>query len=1055
MRPSSIDRVRAAVVTIFFFSGVSGLVYQVVWVRELSRIFGNTIHSAALVTGVFMGGLGTGSYVLGRWSDRRYRTDPAHPLRAYAHAELAIGALGLFFAVLLPRLTALSAAFSAYRVDARGFHALSPASHLVRYAVAIVTVAPATFLMGGTLTLLIRFLVGREVGAAGLRIGLLYGLNTAGAALGALLTDFLLVPRLGVLGAQLFAVALNLLAGTAVLALARRVPTDHAPVPDAPDAPLSASLNAAARRTVALTSAALLLSGFAAMGLEIVWFRYLSQILGELRGVFSLLLAVILVGIWLGSMAAGGLHRRLGRPVLLFVVGQALFALTTAALLGLCDHAGLAARASDAARETFLAASPAGRTLLELGFNLRSIALLVLVPAVFMGAAFPLANAAAQQAEASVARRAGALYLANTAGNVLGSALVGFALLPAVGIQTTTLILLAATAAAAVTLAACALPPRLSLRPSPATAIYALAFGALALAVGGFAMLPAGTLLRPSLPGTEGGAQTVLSVSEGLDETVAIADIPGYRTSLMTNGHSMSADSPVARRYMHAFAHLPLLSLERPERALVICFGTGNTLYAASLHPSMTRLDVADLSRHVLEQAPWFRATNHDVLADPRVSVFVNDGRHHLLMTPPGTYDLVTLEPPPIAFAGVSSLYSREFYALARSRLRPGGYLTQWLPGYQLGGDAVLSMVRAFLDVFPETVLLSGDADELILMGTTGPTLALDPLTLARRLRERPAVQADLDSLDLGTLTELAGTFAASRATLDAATAGVPALVDDRPSIEHVRLSRLGTLAADRMPASLFDVSHLDAFCPSCLATLPDLAPYLRVLGRVYAGDWFLSHHARGTAPPTDAAIQSTVAASPYLQSLYGGEATAARRVARALLDRGEADEAVHTLLYAVHEGGPDPVVLEELGRAALDAAEVPSAVEALARSLGQDDRRPSAHFAFAQALGLLGQRAQAIHEYRLGLGLDPEDADAHFKLGVMLSAAGEKPAGEAELDAALALDPLHPRANLVLCRRAAAEGRLAEARAHCEVASTLGVPIPPELTAKLASPAP
>ena len=128
---------------------------------------------------------------------------------------------------------------------------------------------------------------------------------------------------------------------------------------------------------------------------------------------------------------------------------------------------------------------------------------------------------------------------------------------------------------------------------------------------------------------------------------------------------------------MRALVHIPLLSMPSPQRVLVIGFGVGNTTHAATLHPSVQQVDIADLSQHVLEHASYFRETNGGVLEDPRVKVFVNDGRQHLQMQPEGTYDLVTLEPPPIAYAGVGSLYSREFYTLARSRLKPGGYLTQ------------------------------------------------------------------------------------------------------------------------------------------------------------------------------------------------------------------------------------------------------------------------------------------------------------------------------------------------------------------------------------------
>ena len=183
----------------------------------------------------------------------------------------------------------------------------------------------------------------------------------------------------------------------------------------------------------------------------------------------------------------------------------------------------------------------------------------------------------------------------------------------------------------------------------------------------------------------------------------------------------MSSTARLSQRYMRALAHIPLLMMENPASVLVIGFGVGNTTHAATLHPSVRVVDVADLSRSILEHASYFEDANHGVLTDPRVRVFVNDGRQHLQMQVDGTYDLITLEPPPISYAGVAALYSKEFYELARSRLTPHGYISQWLPTYQVPTATALSMIRAFVDVFPQAVLLSGAQADLLLVGTTGP----------------------------------------------------------------------------------------------------------------------------------------------------------------------------------------------------------------------------------------------------------------------------------------------------------------------------------------------
>ena len=299
-----------------------------------------------------------------------------------------------------------------------------------------------------------------------------------------------------------------------------------------------------------------------------------------------------------------------------------------------------------------------------------------------------------------------------------------------------------------------------------------------------------------------------------MNETIAVMEYPDLSRGLFTNGHSMSNNQIDAQRYMRGFSHIPLLIHERPRTAMVMCFGVGNTLHSALLHP-LERVDLVDLSEDVLEHAHWFAATNHDALRDPRVQVFVNDARQHLRMTPPESYDLITGEPPPITHAGVVALYSREFFALARSRLRPGGLISYWLPIRQATPDAARSLVRGFVDVFPDSVLLSGGRGELILLGRVGGPPQLDPEHVRARLAELPLVAKDLHDVYLGRLQELFSTFVASAETMRNATFSSPALTDDRPILEY---SAPSDSRVFNLPANLFDVSDAASWCPTCLA---------------------------------------------------------------------------------------------------------------------------------------------------------------------------------------------------------------------------------------------
>ena len=321
-------------------------------------------------------------------------------------------------------------------------------------------------------------------------------------------------------------------------------------------------------------------------------------------------------------------------------------------------------------------------------------------------------------------------------------------------------------------------------------------------------LLPSSFVITHALIPAIGG-QRQLTLVEGVNEVVTVMDDPGKGRMLYTNGYSMSSTTLTSQRYQRALAHIPLLAMDRPETALVIGFGVGNTTNAVTLHPTIRRVEIADLSRQVLDHAGYFKDANKDVLHDPRVVVYVDAWQTASPgMQKEGTYDLIALEPPPIALAGVGALYSREFYALARTRLTSKGYISQWLPAYQVPAETTLAMVRAFVDIFPQAVLLCGANQEMLLVGTRDSRIEIDPNRLAVALADAPAVQADLQRVGLGTITEMIGTFVGSPQTLRDASRGSRPVTDDLPMQEYGARSRLNS-GYRLLPASVFDVSFV------------------------------------------------------------------------------------------------------------------------------------------------------------------------------------------------------------------------------------------------------
>jgi spermidine synthase len=942
---------------LFFLSGLSGLIYQVVWVRVFGNVFGNTIYSASLVVAVFMLGLGAGSFIVGAWADRRYSSQPESLLRAYGIIELAVGMLGLGISLLLPHLDQISALVTAYSRDANGWYGLSTRSYFARAGVAVILLTPITLLMGGTLTLLIRHLIRSDLESGGWRIASLYAVNTAGAALGCLLTDVLLVPVAGLLRTQLVAVFFNVVAAVGAFFLARKrwgsVQADGVRPAKAGRYKSNGSVRLQpgvgpqplSPLAIPLTSLALAMSGFAAMGMEIVWFRHLSILLGGFRAVFSLLLTVILAGIGAGSIAAGFLSRRTARPAQWWMAAQGLFVALT--LLGMAAaDAGAIDQIVTADRASHIVESGLARALTELWFNARPILFEVGLPALLMGFSFPFANAMIQRAEHSVGRRAGVLYLSNTIGAVCGSLAAGFLLLPTFGMQGSATCLAVAAGLAVV--------PLYFVRENDAGRRVALtASVAIAgVAIGLWLVLPRAYVVARAVPLVDG--ERSVAMSEGLTEIITVIDAPARGRTLLTNGHPMSATTRLSQRYMRALAHIPLLIMDHPETVLVIGFGVGNTTHAATLHPSVRRVEVADLSRGILAHAGYFRDVNRDVLRDPRVVVYVNDGRQHLQMQPPSSYDLVALEPPPIGYAGVAALYSREFYALARTRLTPRGYISQWLPAYQVPAQTTLAMIRAFVDVFPQAVLISGSEAELLLIGSNNSRLEIDPERLAGALSSAPLAQADLRRLDFGTVREIVGSFVGSARTLTEATRDTAPVTDDRPTQEYGVMSLL--TYGEAVPDAVVDLGQVAAWCPKCFVDqkpvplAEGLDTYLALLGRAYGASAADVGRARSLAERRD----RIVFGSAYLGAIVPETAEVHNFLGIGLAANGRIDEGITEFRHAM--------------RLEPDSAQT--------------------HWHLGAALAYRGARDEAVEQLRLAVQLDPNNPQARHDLEVVLAAS-------------------------------------------------------------------
>jgi spermidine synthase len=770
---------------LFTLSGLTALVLETVFLRQLTWLFGSGATATTLVLAAFMAGLALGSAALGRVADRSTR-----PLRLYGLLELGAAATGAGLAWLLG---------SGREILIEPLRALGegPASRVAETLLAFVLVLVPSLLMGGTLPALSRLIIrdpARFVGS----LGRLYAVNTLGAAVGVFLAGFYLIEWLGVARSAWLAALLQAGVGVAALLLQSR----WGPMParsrsDGAGETLRPPLPTV--RAACLTAAGI--GGLAVLGYEVLWTRLLSLSLRSFTYSFSLMLAVFLLGLVLGAvlLATGG--GRIRRPVV---------------LLGWLQLAmGVYVATSVLWIPALLAPQRGGSFAAFLTHGALRAALIVLPPTILSGMALPLAARGFAGGLYRVGRDVGLVYAVNTSGAIGGALLAGLVLLPALGAPAALVVLAVANglAGALVLLA----PPRTAVR----SALAFLLAAACALPLLATSERFVEAFLRASRGSDKIGE--LLYFHEGANDTVAIVRkeygwIDAEAKSLITNGVAMSATVKPVWRYMALEGHLPVLLAGEPRSAIVIGVGTGITLGAVASHGRVNEIDALELSRGVLDGLPHFAAENMQSHEDPRVALIHEDGRRFLELTR-RSYDLVTLEPPPPIVAGSVHLYSLDFYRICLRRLRPGGVVAQWLPLHAQSLASARMTASTFLEAFPEVQLWLPSVRDAVLIGSAEPLrLDLDRLDAAYA---SPSTRRNLRRAYLETPEALLATYLLDRRGVERWADAAPLITDERPRMEFFK--NQGGNLDDRDIGTLLEPPQADWSWIAGLETRPEL----------------------------------------------------------------------------------------------------------------------------------------------------------------------------------------------------------------------------------------
>ncbi|WP_456733915.1 fused MFS/spermidine synthase [Bradyrhizobium sp. USDA 3364] len=787
------------VAALLFVSGAAALIYQVIWIKQLSLVVGAEVYAISIAVSGFFGGLALGGWSFGRWADKSER-----PMRLYALIEVATGVAGIAATLLLARA-------------APWFAGLEETSGILAWAAVFALVGLPAVMMGGTLPILVRALAPdrQDVGRSG---GRLYAANTAGAIVGALLPMFVLIPAFGIRGTALAAAMINVLAAIGAVIIDRPAGASSS----AEGAVSAAPRLAGARWAIALYGAA----GGIALGYEVVWSQAIVQFMSTRSFAFSVVLATYLAGIALGAaLFARWSHfvRDAGAAFGILIAAAGCVAVVEIALLG---HWLVVA-------QTLLETAVYQVTANDLAgmcarFAVAAICI-VFVPTVLLGAAFPAALRLIV-GEGRIGRDVGAVVAVNTLGGIAGTLITGFVLIPRLGVVRT-------LAALAIGSALIGVTAMLRFASAGRTRWAMLAVAAAGIFVA-FA-IPADQLVR-LLPAARTGH--VAFYEESGAGTVAVIETSNSShrfDRLYIQGVSNSGDAMPSLRYMRLQALLPLIIHNGdPKSALVIGYGTGITAGALSQFPGLQRRVVSELLPAVIRAAPHFRGT-FDAATDPGLEKRLRDGRKEL-QSNDERYDLITLEPPPPSAAGVVNLYSSDFYRLAASRLNENGLVAQWLPLPTQNDEDTRALVRSFIDIFPYASLWSTELHETMLIGSRQP-LELNASRVSARLGQ-PQTSAALAEVGVSSPAALMATWITDQNGLKAYAADAPAVTDDRPGIEYASWLRPGEFARTFAHLQQFrsDPPLRDAnqeFMSSLAAQRDELDTFYRIGLSVYARD--------------------------------------------------------------------------------------------------------------------------------------------------------------------------------------------------------------------------
>ncbi len=952
---------------LFLFSGATSLAYEVIWTRMLIRSFGATSLAVSTVLAAYMAGLALGSYVFGRIIDRR-----GNPVLIYGLLELGIGMFALGFPWILNGLNPI------YRAVYPGLHRHFYALSLVRFALSFIILLVPTTLMGGTLPVLSKY-VTRNLSNLTMRVGWLYAINTFGAVAGTFATGFLLMPTLGMSSTTHVAIAANIVIFAASLLLSRGVGRRRLAQPAQKEVQPRQEITVKER----IVLVAFLCTGLAALSAEVIWSRVLTLVVGTTVYALATMLTTFLLGLAIGSAIFARIAQRTRRP------GTVLAWLVIA--IGFCVFASTVffGKMPFLYMHLYETMPKTWTNVIWVQFLL-SLSLMI-VPTFLMGGTFPLVARIYATDLARVGGRIGTAYAFNTIGSICGSFIGSFLLLRFLGVENGMIVVSATYVAVGLVLwltVAEKVSQRLRLAGVGAvvsaiivSSIFSPRWDERVMTSAVYVYAP----LYKTLEGFKQGLELrhVLFYDEGPGATVSVDRMKNVLTLRIDGKADASSGSDMITQEL--ISHLPMAVHAQPDTVLVIGLGSGVSLGSVETY-DVKHIECVELLDNVIRAAAYFDSITRSSSRDPRVNLIAGDGRNHLALLDQ-KYDVIVSEPTNVWISGVGDLFTREFFELAKVRLKPHGVMSAWVHTYHMGPDELRSALKTFASVFPNCSLWFANEGDLIMVG------ALDPIRIdssfVRRLAE-PSVAEDLYRVGIDGPEDILSALLLDGSGIRRFTQGdVQIHTDDNLLLEYQSARRL------------VEATHVANLRNLVAILKPVEYPHLgRELNRLIQQHMIArSITVRATLEYLAGDLDAALIACEQAYQMAPGDPYVASKYVERHLDHGD-----RLLASADYEGARkeyekatvEPRHMDtwsayhNMGVAYLYEADYETARSSFERAIELNPYSADSYYNLGQALAALGDTVKATASYEKAYELKPEDAEIANGLAWYYAIQGE-----------------------------------------------------------------